>query len=89
MGDSTLGTFRVSRDDWDKFKSLCSESGSSASAEIVAFIRSCNEQGSVGDRLPGKSELERLDKDIDTRIEAAMAPLREEIEAIKKPLAAA
>ncbi|ANV88863.1 hypothetical protein [Picosynechococcus sp. PCC 7117] len=83
MSDSTLGTFRVDKDDWDKFKSLCNEAGSSASAEIVAFIRSCNEQGSVGDRLPGKSELEKLEKDIDNRIEAAMAPLLGRIEKLE------
>ena len=43
-----LGTFRVNDEDWKAFKQLCKDSGSTASAEIVAYIKSCNKSEKVG-----------------------------------------
>ena len=96
-----LGTFRINDNDWDIFKRLCKDSGSSASAEIVAFIKSCNESGKVGAVTTSEtcidesldSRLDDLQDSLDNRIElaiaTAIAPIKAEIEELKKPEATA
>lgn len=84
-----LGTFRVNDDEWKAFKVLCKTAGSTASAEIVAFIRQCNESGELGSAPESSCIDESLDSRIELAITTAITPLKAEIAELKKSEAAA
>lgn len=42
-----LATFRVKEEQWESFKKLCSDSGTNASAAMIAHIQNCLDSGTV------------------------------------------
>lgn len=83
MSKAKLATFRIDENDWDAFQGWAKAKGTNASSELIGFVQAC-----IGkcDRL---SVPEQLDNDIygriDKQIQAAIAPLRDELaELVKK-----
>ena len=90
---SNLRSFRLDQKEWDDFKALCRASKTTATAVLTKFIQQCNQSGMLAaapQDSPSIDEMESsIDKRIDEKLQAAIAPLREEIAELKKPEATA
>ena len=78
-----LATFRVQDTEWAEFQSLCKDSGSNASKELIGFIRECLKNGQVGtiaDQTTAQSGVTMAD------VNAIVAPIRDELEAMRQML---
>ena len=75
-----LATFRVQDEDWLAFQALCKEGGSNASKELIGYIQGCLKAGKVGDAGMVSSGVTLAD------VDAAIAPLRDELEEMRQLL---
>ena len=78
-----LATFRIQDEDWLAFQALCKAGGSNASRELIGYIQGClksGQVGSVGETEPISSGVTMGD------VDAAIAPLRDELEEMRKLL---
>jgi hypothetical protein len=97
MVKQKLGTFRIDESDWESFRELAKASGTSASAALLAYIQGCLESGKLEVMPPSDISIDTrideistdIDKRIDKAVKAAIAPLRQEIDELKKPVAVA
>lgn len=97
MTESKLATFRTDAELWASFQKLCKSAGSNASSELNRFIAESVERGVIGATAHPDSSIDNriddlqdsIDSRIDLAITAAIAPLKAEIEALKKPEATA
>ena len=51
-----LATFRVKEDNWLNFQALCKESGTNASAVLIAYIQACLYSGKVAGAIVFSSD---------------------------------
>ena len=51
-----LATFRVKEDNWLNFQALCKESGTNASAVLIAYIQACLDSGKVAGAIVFSSD---------------------------------
>lgn len=78
-----LATFRVQDTEWAEFQSLCKDSGSNASKELIGFIRECLKNGQVGTTAdPTVSPIGVTLADVNELI----APIRGELEELRTTL---
>lgn len=78
-----LATFRVQDTEWAAFQTLCKDSGSNASKELIGFIRECLKSGQVGaiaDQAVATSGVTLDD------VNAIVAPIRDELEEMRQML---
>jgi hypothetical protein len=83
---SNLRNFRLDDETWEAFKTTCEQSGSTASKELAEFCRAYIE----GQRISKDSvkiSVPTVDTDlIDLRVNEAIAPLRDELAALRDQL---
>ena len=78
-----LATFRIQDEDWVAFQGLCKADGSNASKELIGYIRGCLKAGKVGT----VGETETIPSGVTMGdVDAAIAPLRDELEEMRKLL---
>ena len=76
-------TFRCPDEEWLKFKALCQANGTNASRELQGFVQSCLKAGKVGPT----GEAETIPSGVTMGdVDAAIAPLRDELEEMRKLL---
>jgi hypothetical protein len=77
MASHPARNFRLDDETWDAFKSTCEGDGSKAAVELTRFVRAYI----AGHRIDKDAD---HPSDLDAKIEAAIAPILERLEALEK-----
>ena len=74
MSDRILATFRVDPERWQAFKGKAKAKGSNASTVLIQFVTAYLDKN-----IDGNIDKSNIDRDLDEKIENAIAKLRNEL----------